>query len=106
MNEPEVIVRPKSKEKTKEAPRYLVILLDDNFHSHEYVIAMCQKLFGHPRQRGELIASEVHMQGEAVVWGPGSLEVAELKQDQIHGFGKDPLIQSCKGSMSAKIEKV
>jgi ATP-dependent Clp protease adaptor protein ClpS len=106
MHESEVIVRPKSKEKTKESPRYLVILLDDNFHSHEYVIEMCQKLFGYPRQRGELIACEVDAQGEAIVWGPGSFEVAELKLEQIHAFGKDPLIKACQGSMSAKLEKV
>jgi len=27
-----------------------------------------------------------------------------LKQDQIHGYGPDPLIPRCKGSMSADIE--
>ena len=31
-------------------------------------------------------------------------EHAELKQDQIHAFGPDPLIPRCKGSMSATIE--
>jgi ATP-dependent Clp protease adaptor protein ClpS len=35
-----------------------------------------------------------------------SLERAELKRDQIHAFGKDALIASCKGSMSASIEPV
>lgn len=32
------------------------------------------------------------------------LELAELKQEQIHAFGPDPLIPRCKGSMSAEIE--
>ena len=27
-----------------------------------------------------------------------------LERDRIHGFGADPLIQRCKGSMSALIE--
>ena len=31
-------------------------------------------------------------------------EHAELKRDQIHAFGKDPLIATCQGSMSASIE--
>ena len=33
-----------------------------------------------------------------------SKERAELKRDQIHAFGPDPLIPRCKGSMSATIE--
>ena len=31
-------------------------------------------------------------------------ELAELKQEQIHAFGPDRLIDHCKGSMSADIE--
>jgi ATP-dependent Clp protease adapter protein ClpS len=33
-------------------------------------------------------------------------ELAELKQEQIHGYGKDSLIASCAGAMSATIEPV
>ena len=31
-------------------------------------------------------------------------ELAELKRDQIHAFGPDRLIASCKGAMSASVE--
>jgi ATP-dependent Clp protease adaptor protein ClpS len=35
-----------------------------------------------------------------------TLEHAELKRDQIHAFGPDPLLSRSRGSMSAIIEPV
>lgn len=103
----ETIVRPKSKKKneTKERrqPPYNVVLVNDDDHSFDYVINMCQKLFGHPIERGYQIAKQVDEQGRSIVW-TGALELAELKRDQIHGFGADPLIARCQGSMTAEIE--
>jgi ATP-dependent Clp protease adaptor protein ClpS len=49
------------------------------------------------------MAWEVHTQGRVIVLTT-TLELAELKRDQIHAFGPDPLIPRCKGSMSATIE--
>jgi ATP-dependent Clp protease adaptor protein ClpS len=96
-------VKEEEKEKTKRQPPYNVILLNDDDHSFEYVIFMLQKLFGHPPEKGYQMAWEVHTQGRVIVLTT-ALELAELKRDQIHGFGPDPLIPRCKGSMSAKIE--
>src|SRR5580765_2284028 len=66
---PETIVRTKEKreDKTKRQPPYHVILLNDNDHSFEYVIAMLQKLFGHPPERGYQMAHEVHTRGRVIV---------------------------------------
>ncbi len=101
------ITRPQEKEeqKTEGLPPYNVILLDDDDHSFEYVIQMLEKLFGHPPHRGYRMAMEVHTKGRVVV-ATTNLEHAELKRDQIHAFGPDPLIPRCKGSMSAIIEPV
>jgi ATP-dependent Clp protease adaptor protein ClpS len=91
-------------EKVKRQPPYNVILLNDDDHTFEYVIAMMQQLFGHPREKGMQIADEVHHQGRAIVLTT-SKEHAELKRDQIHAFGPDPFSsKDCKGSMSAEIE--
>jgi ATP-dependent Clp protease adaptor protein ClpS len=95
--------REKKKQKTKGLPPYNVILLDDDEHSFEYVIHMLKTLFGHPPERGYRMAMEVHTAGKVVV-ATTNLERAELKRDQIHAFGPDPLIPRCKGSMSATIE--
>ena len=95
--------REKTKRKTKGQPPFNVILLDDNDHSFEYVIHMLKVLFGHPPERGYRMAVEVDTTGRVIV-ATTHLERAELKRDQIQGFGPDPLIPRCKGSMSATIE--
>lgn len=101
--EPTVRPREKKKDKTKRQPPYHVILLNDDDHSFEYVIAMLQQLFGHPAERGYQMAMEVHLRGRVIV-DTTTKERAELKRDQIHAFGPDPGIPRCQGSMSATIE--
>lgn len=95
--------KQKNDEKVKKQPPYHVLLHNDDDHSFDYVIAMLQKLFGHPRERGFQMAWEVHSNGKVVV-DTTTKERAELKRDQIHAFGPDPMIPRCKGSMSATIE--
>lgn len=90
-------------QKTRKQPPYHVILLNDDDHSYEYVIVMMESLFGHPKEKGWQIACEVDTAGRSIVCTT-SLERAELKRDQIHAFGADPLIPRCKGSMTAVIE--
>jgi ATP-dependent Clp protease adaptor protein ClpS len=95
---------PKLKERTKRQPPYNVVLLNDDDHTFEYVITMLQQLFGYPREKGTLMALEVHETGRAILLTT-TREHAELKQDQIHAFGPDPLSsKDCKGSMTAIIE--
>jgi ATP-dependent Clp protease adaptor protein ClpS len=104
--EPEVAVaQPKKKPKGKprRQPRYNVILWNDDDHSYDYVIEMMQKLFGHEKEKGYLIAKEVDKSGKAICLTT-TLEHAELKRDQIHAYGPDKHIDRCKGSMSATIE--
>jgi ATP-dependent Clp protease adaptor protein ClpS len=91
-------------EKTRRMPMYHVILLDDDHHTFDYVIAMMQELFGHPREKGFQIALEVHTNGRAICLTT-TKERAELKVDQIHAYGADPLsANECKGSMTAVME--
>ncbi len=81
-----------------------MILLNDDDHTYEYVINMLQVLFGYPREKGYQMAREVDTTGRVVVLTT-SKEHAELKRDQIHAFGPDPLSsKNCQGSMSAVIE--
>jgi ATP-dependent Clp protease adaptor protein ClpS len=98
--------QPKTRpeEKTRKMPMYNVVLLDDDHHTFEYVIAMLQTLFGHPREKGFQMAMEVHTTGRVIVLTT-TKEHAELKQEQIHAFGPDPLSsQECAGSMTAIVE--
>ena len=84
-------------------PPYNVVLLDDDEHSFDYVVRMLKTIFNYPLRRGLKMAMQVHMTGRVVV-ATTNLEQAELKRDQIHAFGPDPLIPRCKGSMSATVE--
>jgi ATP-dependent Clp protease adaptor protein ClpS len=95
----------RQKPRPKRQPRYNVILWNDDDHSYQYVIVMLMELFGHPPEQGYQMAKEVDAQGRVVVLTT-TLEHAELKRDQIHAYGKDGAIKSCKGSMSATIEPV
>ena len=95
--------KEEQEEKTKRQPPYNVVLLDDDDHSYAYVIAMLQQLFGYTKEKGYQIAKEVDTTGRVIVLTT-TKEHAELKQEQIHAFGPDPLIPRCKGSMSAVIE--
>jgi ATP-dependent Clp protease adaptor protein ClpS len=103
----EVVLKQRTRQskKPKRQPRYNVILWDDQEHTPEYVVTMMQQLFGHPVEKGFQIAMEVDGRGRAIVLTT-TREHAELKRDQIHAYGKDPHLNSCKGSMSASIEPV
>ena len=81
-----------------------VVLLNDDEHSVLYVVNLCSKVFGFNEAKGVEVAHEVHFTGRCIVYS-GSLEVAELKQEQIHSFGADALVPHCKGSMTAIIEQ-
>jgi ATP-dependent Clp protease adaptor protein ClpS len=88
---------------TRLAPLYHVVLLDDDDHTYEYVIRMLGSIFGFDAERGMEHAREVDQTGRTVVLTT-TRERAELKQEQIHGFGPDPLLPRSQGSMRAVLE--
>lgn len=88
---------------TQKEPPYHLILLDDNEHTYQYVIAMLGSVFGYAPEKGFAIACVVDSQGQAILM-TGGLEEVRLKQDQVHAYGADPLMPGCKGSMTAVIE--
>lgn len=91
------------KTRRKHQPPYHVILLNDDDHSYAYVVLMLKELFAHPVEKGFQMAEEVDQNGRVIVLTT-TMEHAELKQEQIHAYGPDPLIPRCAGSMSAIIE--
>src|SRR5262245_57809281 len=98
------IPKLRPEEQVRRQPPYHVVLLDDDEHTYEYVIHMLQVLFGYPPEKGFQMAREVDTSGRVIVLTT-SKEHAELKRDQIHAFGPDPLSsKECQGSMSAVIE--
>jgi ATP-dependent Clp protease adaptor protein ClpS len=84
-------------------PQYHVVLLDDDEHTYDYVIEMLQKLFLFSKSEAFRHAVEVDTQGRTIVI-TCELPQAEFARDQIHGFGADPRMPNCTGSMRAILE--
>lgn len=98
--------QPKLEHSKREQPKlWNVILLDDDHHSYEYVMRMLMELFHKSIESAFELAKEVDTTGR-VICTTVHKELAELKQEQIHAYGKDSLISSCAGAMSATIEPV
>jgi ATP-dependent Clp protease adaptor protein ClpS len=97
------VMEPVIEELVRLAPRWNVVLLNDDDHSYEYVIEMLQQVFAHSLQTAFAMAVEVDSTGRVIV-DTTSRERAELKQEQIHSFGPDWRIPRCQGAMSAEIE--
>ena len=75
--------------RTKRQPPYAVILHNDDINTCEFVIGVLMKVFGYGVEKCVQLMLEAHNNSRSVVWS-GSLEVAELKADQIHSCGPDP----------------
>ena len=80
-----------------------VHLLDDDDHSYEYVIDMLGDLFGYAPEKAFGLARLVDNHGRVIVKTAGHDDCLEA-QAKIHGYGADPRIGRCRGSMSAVIE--
>lgn len=102
-----VVVRPKRARaaQARRVPRWNVVLWDDDNHSYAYVIFMLRDLFGHNEETGFRLAEKVDTEGRAVVLTT-TQEHAELKRDQILGYGEVASAPSSEGSMHATIERV
>jgi ATP-dependent Clp protease adaptor protein ClpS len=85
------------------APRYNVVLLDDDDHTYDYVIEMLQRLFGHSYATAFEMASEVDRLGRVIVLTTAH-EQAEFKRDQILAYGADWRLQRSSRSMRAFVE--
>lgn len=80
--------KPAPKTRTKRQPLYNVIVLNDDLHTFDYVIDALCRICGHSKDEAYRLAVEIDGKGLAAVW-TGAMEVAELKRDQIIGFGID-----------------
>jgi ATP-dependent Clp protease adaptor protein ClpS len=92
-----------SRKPPKQLPPFNVVLLDDDDHTYEYVIEMLGKVFGYVKEKAFELAKEVDSSGRVIVLTTHK-ELAELKRDQILGYGRDRRISACRGSMTAIIE--
>lgn len=84
-------------------PLWNVVLLDDDEHTYDYVVEMLVRLFFKTVEEAYRHAVEVDSTSRTTVM-TCEREAAEFARDQIHGYGPDPRMPRCKGSMSAILE--
>lgn len=89
---PKVLPKEDAETKTKRQPPYAVVLHNDDHNSMGFVVMVLQKVFGYTVPKCYELMLEAHEKGRCVVW-VGALEVAELKADQIHSCGADPMMK-------------
>ncbi|PQV64194.1 ATP-dependent Clp protease adaptor protein ClpS [Abditibacterium utsteinense] len=93
----------KNEELDSDSP-WNVVLLDDDYHSYDYVIEMLMNLFGYAVRKAFQMTLEVDTKKRVIVWS-GHLERAEAYREEIHAYGADPRMEISNGSMSAVLEK-
>lgn len=86
------------------APRYHVILFDDDSHTYEYVIEMMMNLFGMSAEDGFRVAYEVDHVGQAIVMTTEYEKALDARQ-KIVNYGADHRMPNSSGSMACMIER-
>lgn len=97
----ETIVRPKTVPRVKRQPPHAVILHNDDINGFDYVVGVLRKVFHYGRGKAFWLTLTAHFRGRSLVWS-GTLEVAELKADQIRSCGPDPKMIS-KGALPLRV---
>ena len=85
MNDTELLTR--NEEELKEPKEYVVVLLNDDYTTREFVVEVLQLIFHKNPEEATRIMLNVHHQGRGVV-GFYSWDIAQTKADQVHAIAK------------------
>ena len=77
----------RNKEKTKEPKDYMVILLNDNYTTREFVVEILKLIFHKNNEDATKIMLNVHHKGRGIV-GVYTWDIASTKADQVHSLAK------------------
>ena len=79
---------PKKEEKLEEPKDYRVILLNDNYTTREFVVAVLKLVFHLGNREATRIMLNVHHKGRGVV-GSYTWDIAQTKANQVHVLARD-----------------
>jgi ATP-dependent Clp protease adaptor protein ClpS len=65
------------------------VLYNDDINGFEWVVGVLRKVFRYGGARSFWLTLQAHLGGRSIVWS-GSLEVAELRAEQVRSCGADP----------------
>jgi len=91
----------KEEKSTRRQPPYAVVLHNDDLNGFDFVVGVLRKVFHYDQLKSTRLTLEAHETGRSVVWS-GSLEVAELKADQVRSCGADPRM-SARGALPLRV---
>jgi ATP-dependent Clp protease adaptor protein ClpS len=74
---------PRQEERLKEPEDYRVILLNDNYTTMEFVVAVLMSIFQKNEEEAGRIMLDVHRKGRGIV-GLYSWDIALTKTEQVH----------------------
>jgi ATP-dependent Clp protease adaptor protein ClpS len=80
---------PQTNTQPKVLPPHAVVLHNDPINEMDFVVGVLKKVFHYGTGRAFLMMIRAHLTGRSIIW-TGSLEVAELKAEQVHACGPDP----------------
>ena len=83
--ETELLTR--DEEKLKEPKEYMVILLNDNFTTREFVVEILKLIFHKNPEEAMAIMLNVHNKGRGIV-GVYTWDIALTKANQVHAIAK------------------
>ncbi len=86
-------VVPDEQTQLKRQPPYAVVLHNDDDNGFDYVVEVLRKVFNYGLIKAFRLTLKAHINGRSIIWS-GSLEVAELKADQVRSCGPDPRTRS------------
>jgi ATP-dependent Clp protease adaptor protein ClpS len=84
-------------------PLFHVVLHDDDDHTYDYVMEMLRSIFGYDLDKAYGMTREVDLSGRVIV-ATVHKELAELRVEQILGYGPDHRMRHSPGSMRASME--
>jgi ATP-dependent Clp protease adaptor protein ClpS len=82
-------IRPATSAQPRRQPPYAVVLHNDPVNNFDYVVRVLNKVFRYGGGKCFWLTLKAHITGRSIVW-TGTLEVAELKVQQVRDCGPDP----------------
>jgi ATP-dependent Clp protease adaptor protein ClpS len=79
---------PKKEKKLREPRDYMVVLLNDNYTTREFVVEVLELVFHLGREEAAKIMLKVHHQGRGTV-GCFTWDIAQTKVSQVHALARE-----------------
>ena len=81
--------KPAPEARPKLLPPHAVVLHNDSVNGFDFVVDVLRKVFHYGGAKAFWLTLRAHCGGRSIIWS-GSLEVAELKSEQVRACGPDP----------------